>query len=98
MKCDTQNRRPYAHLETIHNLSQRNIKAAAAELGASGVSVLFHNDLGCPLLLNLLLLSLFPLSLLNINVVTYICFPEEVQPHHVLIMSLAATRPHPDNG
>lgn len=55
-----------------------NIKAAAAAVaeprGASGVVFLFHYDLGCPLVLNLLLLSLFPLSLLNIHLVACICF------------------------
>lgn len=68
---------------------------AAAEPRASGVVFLFHDDLGCPLVLNLLLLSLFPLSLLNIHLVACICFSPEVQPHHVLIMSLVATQPQP---
>lgn len=70
-----------------------NVKAAAADLRASGVDFLFHNDLGCPLVFNVLLLSLFPLSLLNIHLAACICFSQEVQPHHVLIMSLVATQP-----
>lgn len=68
-----------------------NVKAAA-EPRASGVVFLFHSDLGCSLVLNVLLHSLFPLSLLNIHLVACICFSQEVQPHHVLIMSLVATQ------
>lgn len=68
-------------------------KAAAAEPRASRLVFIFENDLGCPLVLNLLLLSLFPLSLLNIHLVDCICFSQEMQPHHELIMSLVATQP-----
>lgn len=56
---------------SVYNLSMMGVKAAAAaaELRASGVFFFFffHSDLGCPLVLDVLVLSLFPLSLLNIH-------------------------------
>lgn len=59
---------------------------------------LFHNDLEPSLVWNLLPPSLFPLSLLNIYPTACIRLSQEVQPHHVLIMSLVATQSHPADG